>query len=148
MNTKHAAWLLMAVLSGPAIGARAVGIEAFRAELENALTAGFAESWCKKRQAERTEEIGRADAFVRQAERLFGTAMNRPSSVCRAAAITRKAYLMGLNDMAVVSEGRPVRRPSDLLAPMVQAVDFGQDAARCLDYLDAAGPAQAPAHQR
>lgn len=128
--------LFAALLAATATVQAAGGTEAFRDELENTLTASYADSWARKRLAERTEDMGRADAFVKQAERLFGTAMNRPSSVCRQAAIYRKFYIQGLNDVALTLEGRPVRHPTDLLVPMNQAVDFGQAAGRCLGYLD------------
>lgn len=94
--------------------------------------------WFRKPLQERIQAARSADELVKRAERLWGTAAIGPGSACRKAAIGMKFYVLNLNDLALLAEGRrTLSSPSDLLAPSFHAVQFGQDKAACYDEVEA-----------
>lgn len=94
-------------------------------------------TWLNKPLHERLEEAKKAEAFVEKTELVFGTAQNQDWSTCRAAAIYRKFYIYGLNDLALILEGKKtVTSPADLFAPLLNSESFGENKARCSDYVD------------
>lgn len=92
--------------------------------------------WFKKPIAERHKAVQDADALIRRAEKVWGTAAAGPNSACRAAAIAMKFYIIGLNDLALLVEGKPVTTPATLFAPSFNAVNFGESKARCQEQVD------------
>jgi hypothetical protein len=94
-------------------------------------------SWSKKSLNERIGALRESEAIVTKAEKLFGTSPLDPGTSCREAAIYLKFYILSLNDIALLIEGRTtVRDASDLLAPVYQAVHLGERRGWCFDYVN------------
>ncbi len=98
-----------------------------------------AQQWSRKPPRERDAALHQADQLIARAERVFGSAQVGDGAVCRAAAISRKFFVIGLNDLAALLEGRPLTSPHDLYGPMTVAARFGEQLAGCGAYVEGLG---------
>jgi len=93
--------------------------------------------WNKKSLAERHQALRDADALVKRAESLFGTSPVGPFAACRSAAIALKFYVLNLNDLALVLEGRQqLTNAATLFAPSFNAVQLGEYKAACYEQVE------------
>lgn len=100
--------------------------------------------WYKKPLAERIQAMKDADTLIKRAEAMFGTAVVGRFSACRSAAIAMKFYIIDLNDLALVMEGRrQITNAATLFAPSFNAVDFGEKKAACYEEIESLDTAAA-----
>ena len=93
--------------------------------------------WHQKPMQERIAAVRDAEALIKQAERVFGDTPFGDGAPCRDAAIRRRYYISGLNDMVRIAEGTSyISSPHDLLAPMRNAVAYGEAKVRCYTYVE------------
>lgn len=92
--------------------------------------------WSRKPLPERVEALREADQLIARAEKAFGSSPVGDGAACRNAAISRKFYIIAMNDLALILEGRPISGPHDLYAPMSVSVGFGEHKANCSAYVD------------
>lgn len=89
--------------------------------------------WHKKALAERQKRLNAAQEISAKADRLWAG-----PSRCKEAASFMVDYVQSLNSFALVIEGRrSLDTPSDLYAPMFNAVVFGEKRAACYDEVEA-----------
>jgi hypothetical protein len=93
-------------------------------------------TWYKKPLVDRLQDIQAARGFESQAEATFGTSLATPWKDCRMLAISNKFYLLAMNDIALIVEGRrKISDPSDMFAPMFGSVTLGEAKNSCERYL-------------
>jgi hypothetical protein len=95
-----------------------------------------APQWNRKPLYERHEAVEQADQLIARAERAFGSSPIGEGAACRNAAISRKFFVINLNDLTLLLEGRPLLSPHALYAPMTVSVRFGEQLAACHSYID------------
>lgn len=122
-------------LSGPAQAAPSAA-EARAIYEELARPISQAPQWNRKPLYERHEAVDQADQLIARAERAFGSSPVGDGAACRNAAISRKFFVIGLNDLALLLEGRPLSSPHDLYGPMTVSVRFGEQLAACSAYIN------------
>lgn len=92
--------------------------------------------WWKKPLPERQQALREADALAKRAESLFGT--SRRFAACRSAALAMKTFILDLNDLALVVDGRrEIKNAVALFAPSFNAVAFGEHKAFCYEEVEA-----------
>lgn len=95
------------------------------------------QSWHSKPLADRIAAYRRADVLVADAERMFGTSPAGTFASCWRAAISMKFYVINLNDMALLFEGRKqLTGPADLFAPMYASFEYGDAYRTCKDQIE------------
>lgn len=92
--------------------------------------------WHTKPLPERLAALREAEAFVAKTEKVFGGGQVGDSAACRSAAIARKFYVIQMNDLALIMEGRRNATPSDVFSPMFNSVSFGEHKAFCYHYVE------------
>lgn len=108
--------------------------------LTNAMRAVVAETgvWSKKPLPARIEAARAAKALVDETEKLLGSDPSGPFGQCRAAAIGMQTYVLNLNDLALLLEGRRQLNASvDLVMPQFFAFQFGEAYSACRDQIEA-----------
>lgn len=94
--------------------------------------------WDKKPLSERLAAVKAADQLIARVEKLDGKGFGGPLSACKRAATAMKFYVMDLNDLALVWEGRSqVRNANTLFSPSFNAVNFGEMKAACYEEVEA-----------
>lgn len=92
--------------------------------------------WHTKPLTERLAALREAEAFVTKTEKVFADAQAGDSAACRSAAIARKFYVIQMNDLALIMEGRRNATPADVFSPMTNSVSFGEQKAFCYHYVE------------